>query len=90
MHGQCAHPIHIGDDLNPADDTAQFAGHRLLQRQQCNGTLFGTRAQRLDLVVVADHLLRRGEVGLQQRPGRALHRGPGQTAQRAQLVGQLR
>ena len=47
MHGQCAHPIHIGDDLYTAHDTAQFARHWLLKCQQCNGTLLGTYAQRL-------------------------------------------
>ena len=82
-----AHPVDVGDDLNRADDRAQVACHRSLQRKQHERRLLGLGAHRGDLLVVGDHLLGQHQVGLQQGLGRALHRNARQPAHLAELVG---
>ena len=84
---KCPHPVDVGDDLDGADDRAQVAGHRRLQRKQHERRFLGLGAHRRDLLVVGDHLLGQHQVGLQQGLGRALHRNTCQPAHLAELVG---
>jgi hypothetical protein len=89
VHGQRTHAFCVGDDLYRAEDRAQLAGHRLLQRQQRERFLLDSRSHFHDPLVVADDPLGGGNVGVQQSVGRALHRHPGQAAHLAQLRGQV-
>ena len=80
MHGQRAHPLDIGADVQRADDLPQVAGHRLLQRQQPHRASSAARHLSAMWLMVGDDLFGKRQIGLQQgrvtrapsrpRPGR--------------------
>ncbi|SHV17890.1 Uncharacterised protein [Mycobacteroides abscessus subsp. abscessus] len=64
MQGKSAHPVHVRDYLDAADDLAQVTGDRGLQGQYGEGAFLGGGTHRGDLLVIGDHLLGENEVSL--------------------------
>ena len=56
MHGQRAHPLDIGADVQRADDPPQIAGHRLLKRKQLDRAVLRRSPLVRDVAVVGDDL----------------------------------
>jgi hypothetical protein len=89
---QCevAHPLDVARAVDRRDHHPQVGRDRRLQRQQPERLVLRVAAQIVDPDVLGDHLLSELQVGLEQRPGRPLHRGGHLQAHVRERVGEGR
>ncbi len=90
VNGQRAHPFDVGADMQRADDLAEIACDRLLQRQQLDRGALGVSPLVRDVVMVGDDLFCEFEIGLQEGVRRVLHRVGGQSTHIGQLGAEIR
>jgi hypothetical protein len=87
-----ADPLQIARHLDRADEEAQVARHRLLEREQLHRRALDLELEAVELAVAGDHGVGRRGVARQQRLDRQLDERLGALAHRQQApleVGQL-
>ena len=88
VQSQSAHPFSVGHVLEGTEDEPQVARDRCLQREQREGSFLGAGLHVGKLVMVANNLFGQGQIRLQQRLRRTVHRQTGETAHIAEHFSQ--
>ena len=86
VHGQVAHPLEVGVDLDGGDDHAQVGGHRLVQGQQLETAVVQLDVQVVDGLIAGQYGLERRTVAVHQAAQRFAHPFLGQAAHGQQAL----